>query len=53
MSYQEKKTVVSIISGVLLLAAYCIYVFSRYASHMIHTDDMQFLSSFSISEAAG
>lgn len=25
MSYQEKKTIVSIVSGVLLLAAYCIY----------------------------
>lgn len=28
MSYQEKKTIVSIVTGVLLLAAYCIYVFA-------------------------
>jgi uncharacterized membrane protein len=27
MSYQEKKTIASIISGMLVLAAYCIYVF--------------------------
>ncbi len=27
MSYQEKKLIASIISGVLVLAAYCIYVF--------------------------
>ncbi len=27
MSYQEKKLIASIVSGVLLLAAYCIYVF--------------------------
>lgn len=27
MSYQEKKLIASIVSGVLVLAAYCIYVF--------------------------
>ena len=27
MSYQEKKTIVSIITGVLILAAYCIYAY--------------------------
>ena len=27
MSYQEKKTILSIVAGVLLMAAYCIYVF--------------------------
>ncbi len=28
MSYQEKRTVTSIFSGILILAAYCIYAFS-------------------------
>lgn len=28
MSYQEKRTVASIFSGILILAAYCIYAFS-------------------------
>jgi len=28
MSYQEKRTVVSIISGIVILAAYCLYAFS-------------------------
>ena len=32
MSYQEKKTIVSIVSGVLLLAAYYLYIFSKSAS---------------------
>ncbi len=27
MSYQEKKTIAAVVSGVLVLAAYCIYVF--------------------------
>ena len=42
MSYQEKKTIVSIISGTLLLAAYCIYIFSKYRSHMISADNISF-----------
>jgi uncharacterized membrane protein (UPF0182 family) len=29
MSYQEKRSVVGIVAGVLLLAAYCIYAFGR------------------------
>ncbi len=28
MSYQEKRTITSIFSGILILAAYCIYAFS-------------------------
>ncbi len=27
MSYQEKKTIVSVVTGILLLAAYCIYAY--------------------------
>jgi len=30
MSYQEKKTITSILSGIFILAAYCIFAFSRY-----------------------
>ena len=30
MSYQEKKTITSIVTGVLVLAAYCIYAFGKY-----------------------
>jgi len=28
MSYQEKRTIVSVVTGILLLAAYCIYAFA-------------------------
>lgn len=42
MSYQEKRTIVSIISGVLLLAAYCLYVFNKYQSNPAVFDDLKF-----------
>ena len=42
MSYQEKKTIVSILTGILLLAAYCIYAFSKVQSGMVAPDDMKF-----------
>jgi hypothetical protein len=29
MSYQEKKTIISVVTGTLLLAAYCIYAFGQ------------------------
>lgn len=29
MSYQEKRTVVSVVSGVLLMLAYCIYAYAK------------------------
>ena len=29
MSYQEKKTITSIFTGVLVLVAYCIYAFGN------------------------
>ena len=29
MSYQEKKTIVSLVTGVLLLGSYCIYAFGK------------------------
>lgn len=42
MSYQEKRTVTSIVTGVLVLVAYCIYVFSRYHTGAIAPDDLKF-----------
>lgn len=40
MSYQEKKTVVSIVSGALLLAAYCLYAFGK--SGMANINNLAF-----------
>jgi hypothetical protein len=45
MSYQEKRTITSMISGVLVLAAYCIYVFGKYQSGMIDPGDLKFWAS--------
>jgi hypothetical protein len=42
MSYQEKRTIVSIITGVFILGAYCIYAYGKYQSGAIATDDMKF-----------
>lgn len=40
MSYQEKKTIVSIVTGALLLAAYCIYAFGQ--AGMAQLDNLKF-----------
>jgi uncharacterized membrane protein YcjF (UPF0283 family) len=45
MSYQEKKTIVSILTGVLILGAYCIYAYGKYNSGAIAADDMKFWAS--------
>lgn len=42
MSYQEKRVITSIVTGVLILATYCIYVFSRYHSGAVAPDDLKF-----------
>jgi hypothetical protein len=42
MSYKVKKTIVSILTGVLLMAAYCIYVLDKVQSGMAASDDMRF-----------
>ena len=42
MSYQEKRTITNIISGVLVLTAYGIYVLGKYQSHMASLDDLRF-----------
>ena len=45
MSYQERKTIVSLISGVLVVAAYCIYAFGRYQSGVVDANDLKFWAS--------
>jgi uncharacterized membrane protein YcjF (UPF0283 family) len=42
MSYQEKRTIVSIITGVLILGAYCTYAYGKYQSGAIAADDLKF-----------
>ncbi len=44
MSYQERRTIVSILSGILVLAAYCIYTFGRYQSGSADPSDLKFLA---------
>jgi len=41
MSYQEKRTIVSILTGILILAAYCIYAFNKVQSHMAAPDELK------------
>jgi len=45
MSYQEKKTIVSIVSGALILAAYFFYTSSRYQSGAVAPGDWKFWAS--------
>lgn len=42
MSYQTKRAMTSMVSGVLVLAAYCIYAFGRYSSGAIAEGDLKF-----------
>jgi hypothetical protein len=42
MSYQEKRTIVSIITGVFILGAYCTYAYGKYQPGVIATGDMKF-----------
>ncbi len=44
MSFQEKKTIASILSGILVLGAYCIYAFSKLHSGAILLEDIQFFA---------
>ena len=45
MSYQEKRTIVSIITGLFILIAYCVYAYGKLQSGAITTDDMRFWAS--------
>lgn len=42
MSYQEKRTITGIATGALVLAAYCLYAFGKYASGAVAPDDLKF-----------
>jgi hypothetical protein len=42
MSYQERKTIVSLISGAFVIAAYCIYAFGRYQTGAVDVSDLKF-----------
>ncbi len=42
MSYQERRTIVSLISGLLVIAAYCFYAFGRYQSGVVGADNLKF-----------
>jgi uncharacterized membrane protein len=44
MSYQEKRTVMSIVAGVLILASYCIYAFGKYTSGAASLSDLKFFA---------
>ena len=45
MSYQERRTGVSILTGILLLAAYCNYAFGKYNSGAVSPSDLKFWAS--------
>ncbi len=42
MSYQEKKTITSMVTGVLLLVSYCIYAFGKYRQGLADLKDLHF-----------
>jgi hypothetical protein len=42
MSYQEKKTIVSTITGIIILTAYCTYAHERFRSGMIASGDVKY-----------
>ena len=42
MSYQSKKTITSMVTGVIILAAYCIYAFGKYYSEAPIENNMKF-----------
>lgn len=42
MSYQEKKTIVAVLTGILILAVYCVYAFNKVQSGIVASDDMKF-----------
>lgn len=42
MSYQERRTIVNILSGLIITVAYCIYAFGRYQSGAVGANDLKF-----------
>lgn len=45
MSYQEKRTITSIVSGILILITYCIYAFNKNQIGMVDPDNLKFWAS--------
>jgi hypothetical protein len=42
MSYQEKRTIVTVLTGILILAAYCIYAFGKVSAGTESVGDLKF-----------
>lgn len=42
MSYQERRSIVSLLSGAIITAAYCIYAFGRYQTGLVAAGDLKF-----------
>lgn len=45
MSYQEKRTIVSVLTGVVILTAYCIYAFGKVNAGVELEGDLKFWAS--------
>lgn len=45
MFYKVKRTIISILTGILLMAAYCIYVIGKVQAGAAAADDMKFWAS--------
>ncbi len=45
MSYQEKRTVVTVLTGILILVAYCIYAFGKVSEGTESAGDLKFWAS--------
>ena len=43
MSYQERRTVVNILSGIAIVVAYCVYAFGRYQAGLVAAGDLKIL----------
>ena len=44
MSYQEKRQIVSIVTGALLFAVYCVYAFGKISSGAVGSEDLRFFA---------
>ncbi len=42
MSYQEKKTIASLLTGGTVFVAYCVYAIGKYRSGTVGVDDLEF-----------
>ncbi len=42
MSYQEKRTLTNMVTGVVILAAYSLYAFGKYQNGLVETTDLKF-----------